>query len=184
MHHVFNFLLVSIPGLVVLAQTQAQASGNSFDSFREVATFIVSILLAAAVNYVRSRSKEIKDVKESLPTKKEVADIKEENTLIRADIQLLTESLERVRKERDKALDDNVELQKLLRDTKTLPEEERQTNAQLAALNKELEDKFNALDAEFQIMKATSSAVDRFAVSLIQAVETRLNQIGIKGETN
>lgn len=184
MHYVFNLLLVGIPGWVVFSHVQAQSTlPNNLDSVREVLTFIASILLAAAVNYVRNRSLEVKKAKAELPSAQQVKDIKDENIIIKADIAVLTESLERVRKERDQAVSDAASLQKLLADTKKLLEEERSTNAELARVNQELQEKFDQLNAEFQVMKATNSAVDKFAVSLITAVEQKLNLLGIQGES-
>lgn len=191
MSGLLNLGMVVFPAGFLLLQLQSPSSqssaGDPWGSLREIGTFLISILLAWAVKYIRESRAEVKAAKVNLPTVQDVNSIKEEQSVMRADLLLLTDTLERTRGERDQAQTLADSATKALQRMTDLLAAERETNANWGRLSKENDDKITSLEEKVALLTASNDFVDKFATQLVDKIEQLLaNRLAdrAKGDTN
>lgn len=162
--------LIFIPSFFVLAQQTNPQTVDNLTPIREVATFVVSVLLAWAVKYIRESRAEVLAAKEQLPTKTETKNIADDVVVIKADLAVMTDSLERTRKERDEAVELLKKSNSALEKTNELLAAEREVNSNWGRISKENDDKIQALTAEVNMLKEVDIRMERLADRIMERV--------------
>lgn len=166
-----NYGMIALPaGFLLLQASSSSSSSDQYGMLREIGTFLVSALLAWAVRYIRQSRAEVKSAKETLPSKGEVKGIKDDYTALRADVLLLTDTLERTRQERDTAQTLLADATAALTKSNGLLEEERKTNADWGRLSRDNDEKIAALEQKVGLLSDFDKLVDRFTDRVIEVM--------------